>query len=614
MSDVAIYDRTGEVRYPDSEPAVQWSKVPSDAVLHVDRSRSYVVCQFFVAPESHEMYVCYRTDRIKPSLDGFYHEVRDVIEENGWKTGDATPGTSSWVFPNLDETESRSFGSFPHVEESVLDIRVIDHLVRSDVERHLGKNFDPEATVKIGTDSYERSVQVAKYALAKSAAAVAITESQNADVVDDADLVFVYESNEVLRPLNPVVLENGLVDLVAEELSGTVAEIESAVASPMGRFYSLSVLRSLIVDDGWAMDYDRNLAHDATVGVEDTFGALRPPIPELPAQTEGELVGQIDSSMESVADEAVGEFLEAIREYVRIVEGSERLDPWEKLEEVVRCVRVLEALEDGDVPPRADPEVSPGVLEWSEEHPLLETVMESDSFDRLSDLVRDQERLVQKNDDYDQIGDARQAVENVAGQVAEEMVGRANEALEKTAEDETVTEKYGRFQEASVHLAGIPEVYRNPVYRHLLPHQLRRRLGGGWDPAVNEPDDHETGESGDEAYPEFDRTVKVLRSHANHDVVAEYLRELEEDVESRRGALVDDFLDSVRDEAAPVVEKVKQGTDESIPGREIATALDEKFSETRFTVHVEREHRRRLIFLVGVSLFVGLVVGIYWVR
>lgn len=559
------------------------------------------------------MYVHYRAHRIESSLEGLYNDVRDEIEKRGWNVRDGSPKRSSWVFPNLAEAEPRSFGDFPDEQEPKLDVRVVDHLAQSDVKQHLDGDFDPEEAVLVGIGTYKLAVQVAKYVLSESGAAVAITESRNADAVDDADIVLVPESDTVLRPLNPVVLENGLVNLVAEELSETVGQIESADASAMARFYSLSVLRSLIVDDGWAMDCDRNLAHDATVRAEDTFEALRPALPELPAQTEEELVGQIESSMESVADEAVGEFLEALHEYVEIVEDSESLDPWEKLEEVVRCVRVLEALEDGDVPTKGDPEVSPGNLEWRDEHPLLDAVVESGRFDGLPDLVRDQERLVQKNDNYAQVEKTRRKMEkNAVDRVAKKMVELANEALEKPAEDETAPEKHGRFRDAYDRISAVPEVYPDPVYRNLFPHQIRRRLGQNRDPDINEADDHEVGGSEDEAYPEFDRTVEVLRSHANHDEVADQLRKLEGDIESRQETLVIKFINSVQEKTEPVVEEVEKGTNEGIPGRKIAEKLDEEFSETPFTVQFERQYIRKLIVSGAVCLFVGLVVGIYF--
>lgn len=623
MSDIEIYDRTGELKHPD-KPTVQPLAERSDPLLFVSSNRSNAICQFLVAPENHEMYVHYHADRIEPSLNGLYHDIREKISETGWTVHEDVPEATRSLLPRLAGTEPKSFGDFPNEDPPSLDLRVIDHLARSNVDKHLNGDYEPEGPVLVGVGTYEEAVQVAKYVLDESCVGVAITESPNADIVDDADLVLVYEPNFELRPLNPVVLRNGLIDLLQKEIDETVTDIKRADASPMGRFHSLSAVRSLVVDDGWELDIDRNVAHEATIGIEDTIEALEPRIPDLPRQTEEDIVGRIEASMMHIVDSAMEEFLEALEEYAKIVEESDGLGPADKqeserltsankledkLEEILRCVRLLETIEEGKLPPETDHGVSVRYLEWNEAHPLLDALLESSRFDWLSELILAHPRLIRKYDSRDQIETTREDVEEVAGELADEIEQLALEALEETTEDQQLTEKHGQYWRASLRLEGLADVSRlRRLYLQL------RHPGAALKLAANESDDLDDEAPIDEEDEEFSKLVEVLSSHANHEVVAEHLQELEEDVESRREILVKDCMDSVQKEAESFVDKAEEATSEGIPGRKIATELDDELSQSRFTVKFKLRHRQRMIILVGTSLLIGLAVGVYWIQ
>lgn len=589
------------------DPAAKPSDVDPETVLRVDPGDRTIVCQFQVAPENHKMYVYYEGDGAELSFDEFYDDVQEELEEKGWSVSEPDSDVRPWVFPNVATTEPRGLDRYAD-EHPLLDERVIRHVARGEVDRHLDGDFDPADPVQLAVDSFERGVQFAKYLQSEVDAAVAIVERETADVVETVNVAaIVRRSDEMVKPLNPKVLENACLDRAVGALSESISELKSQNASAMRQFYSLSTVRSLVLNPEAETDYHRDVALHNVARVEDRVSSLPKKVRKALQEVQSGTVDRVEEALETAADDAVEEFLDDLTGHVQAVEASDGQNE-AKLEEVARCFRVLDALADRDVPFRELPDDS-----WSDGS---STMSVKDS----TRLVQDHERLWERCRDHERFEGARTTVQWVLDSVAGTMVDHAISELEAVTESPTLEEgattegEFDSLRKAHHRVTETTASSRNRFDEIPVLQRVRRRFREDrkavgsviHDSAHQEPPTDATVPA------EFDRIVDELGRHADHEVVSENLASLEERVLNKREKAIERFKERIGEIAAPTVAEVESAFDENIPGRKIATTLDKLLSETPLAVQYD-PFRRRLVRLAA-ALAVGLAVGFLYAR
>lgn len=648
MCDYVVYNYEGEAVRKEGDVVPE---APTDAVLYVDSAESTVSCRFGIGNDDYEGYVDYY-GAPDLSLETFVECLQNEFEE-AWKTVDESPNHRFWVFQNLAEAEPKSLTSYRNVDNPLLEEEVIEHAVDSKASRQLDGDFDPHETILVGTQSYKRAVEAVKNLLSRELVEkVAIVQSADAASVEDVNIALVSNSDFEMKPLNPRVLENAVLDRAHTAIQDSIEEIENdrrvteadgpenegqtgRLPAPnrnekpeignqieLKRLVSLSTVRTRLLDETLSIEPPTEPLSPVRE-VEEQLSSLPERVLELVPQAYDDLHERLEEGIQSTSSEAAVKYFDLIEDHIGTLEssveqivGSEeaanRLDELEAvLYELEDVLYLLEAL-DGDSSPSST--VGGGLAE--------EDLLGRPVIDSWTRVVRGHDQLRERCVGHDLVdvvkGPAKKAMQDVADAMADVALSELEAISSEASKEIPVEERYRQIREAHALLAEITDVSRFG-WRY-LPEQLGQLVGnvrfsGGSGQRGVEPSP--PVELGDEPLAQFVDVINRLDRHAHHGPVADVLDGLEDRVRSKCADMRQEVVESVSETAISVNSDVSDALDAGVPVERIATAVDDALEGTPLTVALEQLHWKRQLLLIAAGLFLmfsvvmlGLWVGI----